>query len=407
MELGTSRSDAPAILDQRWVFVEDSEFLPAHGGGEREHLAMLHAARDAGVLAAVVIPVSGPIDRELYVAAVGGAPIVTVDRRQSAVRLIHPSHPYTVASRLPDASLVSKVRTVAPDATGIIVTSYKSWVIAAVLAKALELPAVLRMHNREGEYHRSLAAGTRGLRGLALRWEAARIERDECRLARAPWLSGVADISAADAKWRGSLGPVPVAHVPPFAGPDQEPIVRKPAAPSEVLFVGALDVATNVDAVKWLLEGVWPIVHSTRPDATLLIVGRSPSADVRRRVAGAPAARMHADVAEVAPFLARATVALNPAVSGSGVNIKLVEYLAAAVPVVSTSHATAGLELVDGRDLVIADRPHDFAAAVIDMLAEPERATAMGLQGAASIHQLLDPQAGLQKVAVLLQPRRR
>jgi polysaccharide biosynthesis protein PslH len=391
---------APDLGDQCWIFVEDSEFLPPHGGGEREHLAMLRAARDAGVLGAVVLPVSGPIDRESYESEFGGAPLITVDRRENPVLLLHPRRPYTVASRPPGPSLVARVRAAAPAATGIIITSYKSWAIGAVLAQGLRLPAVLRMHNREGAYHRSLALGTPGLRGLALRWEAARIERDERRLSHEPWLAGVADISAADASWRAALGPVPVRHVPPFAGPDLPPIRREPAVPPTVLFLGALDVATNVDAVRWLVKQVWPRVHAARPDATVQIVGRAPTEQVRRWVEQTTAAELHADVASIEPYLAAAGVAVNPAVSGSGVNIKLVEYLAAEVPVVTTSHATAGLGPIDG--VAVADDASDFADAVLDLLDHPDEAAETARRAAASIRRQLDPTAGLASVASLL-----
>lgn len=402
VEAGTTR--IVDLTGQRWIFVEDSEFLPAHGGGEREHLAMLQAAGEAGLLAAVVLPVSGPIDTSRYGRELAGVPIITVQRRLSPLRLLHPRHPYTVASRVPEPGLLARVRAEAPDATGVVVTSYKSWRIGEVLARGLGLPAVLRMHNREGAYHRSLAEGTGGPRGVALRWEASRIERDERRLAQADWLSGVADISAADARWRRTLGPVPVVQVPPFAGPDLAGVDRDPAEPPEVLFVGALDVATNVDAVKWLLSRVWPRVHAARPDAHLLVVGRAPVTEVRQAVAAAEGVQLHADVPAVQPFLARAAVAVNPAVSGSGVNIKLVEYLAAAVPVVTTSHATAGLGDIPGT--VVVDQPQEFADAVLDLLADPERAARMGVQAAGEIRRMLDPRAGLAKTAELLAQRR-
>ena len=83
------------------------------------------------------------------------------------------------------------------------------------------------------------------------------------------------------------------------------------------------------------------------------------------RTAGA---ELHADVAEPAAFLAAADVSINPAVSGSGVNIKLVEYLAAGAPVVSTTRGSAGLGLTPGKDLLVADTPAEFAGAVGDLL---------------------------------------
>ena len=95
-------------------------------------------------------------------------------------------------------------------------------------------------------------------------WEAMRIERDERALGHAAWLSGTADISAADAEWRRSTGARNVVHVPPFAldlgpagataappGSQVSAVSSGPAVPDDgvprVLFLGSLDISTNTD----------------------------------------------------------------------------------------------------------------------------------------------------------------
>ncbi|MGI8754528.1 MAG: glycosyltransferase [Acidimicrobiales bacterium] len=81
-------------------------------------------------------------------------------------------------------------------------------------------------------------------------------------------------------------------------------------------------------------------------------------------------------------LLDAADVALNPMCSGSGTNLKLVEYLAAGAPVVSTAFGTRGLDVVDGEHLVLADaKPVAFAAAVAANLADPEAAAERAAAG--------------------------
>lgn len=121
-------------------------------------------------------------------------------------------------------------------------------------------------------------------------------------------------------------------------------------------------------------------------------------------VDAAPGARLLADVPDVAPLLARAAVAVNPAVSGAGVNIKLVDYLAAAVPVVSTTLATRGLALRPGVDLEVHDDPRSFAAAVVSLLDDADRAEEMGRRGRATARELFDPRLNLERIASLLSP---
>lgn len=395
---------ASSLLQQRWIFVEDSPFLPAHGGGELEHKGMLRAAVEARVLALVIIPCEGNLDFSAYRELLGEVPVLTTERRKSPLLLAHPRDPYVVASRPAPGDLASRVRRLAPEATGVVITSYKSWRIGHSVARELRIPAVLRMHNREGAYHESLALGTPGPRGWALRWEAARIDRDERRLGRARWLTGIADISEDDARWRRDTGAKNVVAIPPFAvDPGIAPAARnlEPDG-ARVLFLGALDVATNVVAIEWLLGRVWPAVHRTSPSAVLDVVGRAPGPRVRQMIKDAPGARLHADVPDVAPFLSTATVAANPSVIGSGVNIKLIEYMNAGIPLVSTSLATRGLPLHPGVDLEVHDDPDAFARALLDLLGHPDRAEIMGRTGQQHLRELIDPRANLERLAGLL-----
>ncbi|MEJ7584349.1 MAG: glycosyltransferase [Acidimicrobiales bacterium] len=81
-------------------------------------------------------------------------------------------------------------------------------------------------------------------------------------------------------------------------------------------------------------------------------------------------------------LLAAADVALNPMLLGSGTNLKVIEYLAAGVPVVSTGFGVRGLAAVDGTHLVVAE-PHEMVAAVRAVLADPEGAAARARAGRA------------------------
>jgi polysaccharide biosynthesis protein PslH len=403
------RIEGVVVQDQRWIVVADSPFLPAHGGGEREHLGFVRAAARSGRLALLVVPGAEESDVLAYQQELGDVPIVVTARRTTPLMLLHPTKPYVVASRPAPRWLVPRVAALAPDATGVVVFSYKSREIGETLARGLDLPAVMRQHNREGAYHRSLAGGTPGPRGLVLAWEAVRIERDEKRLGHADWLAGTADISLADAEWRRGTGAHSVVHVPPFAldlgpstavsSPDREGAAD---GVPHVLFLGALDVATNTDAVGWFLDTVWPRVTERHATAVLDVVGRGPSEALRERLAREPRVQLAADVPDVRPYLAAADVAVNPAVSGSGVNIKVIEYMDAAIPLVSTSLATRGLPLTSGVDLEVHDDEAGFADAVVRLLTDPESARKLAAQGQAHIREILDADANLDRIAELL-----
>lgn len=393
-----------ALNKQRWIAVVDSPFLPAHGGGEQEHFGLLRAASRAGILSLVVMPAPVDVDLEPYRQVLGGVALLATPRRGSPLLLLHPRDPFVVASRPAPRWITRRARELAPGATAVVTTSYKSWRVGERLARELELPVVLRHQNREGDYHRSLAAGLTGPRRWVMRWEAARISRDENRLGRAGWLQGTADISAADAEARRSAGGRNVVHVPPFAFDPRAAgtVERCPDAEPRVVFLGALDVPTNITALDWLLTQVWPLVRVGAPSAVLDVVGRRPSPGLRQRLESSSGVQLHADVPDIAPFLARSAVAVNPAVSGSGVNVKVIDYLQAGVPLVSTSLATRGLPLVAGIDLEVSDEPAGFAAAVLRLLEDRAAAQTLAAHGQAHMAGLLDPETNLLRIARLL-----
>ena len=87
------------------------------------------------------------------------------------------------------------------------------------------------------------------------------------------------------------------------------------------------------------------------------------------------------EVDDVNVHLARATVVVVPLRIGGGSRLKILEALAAAKAVVSTSIGAEGLELVSGEHLIIADSPGEFAASIERLLSSNEERHRLGAQG--------------------------
>ncbi len=395
------------------MIVAGSPFMPAQDGGEREHLGFVESLVDAGWLAGLVVPTDADpesLGREDDLDAIreliGPAPLFVTPRRRSVLAASRLNKPYVVASRPAPRDLVARVGMAAPEVNGVVVFALKSVDLGRSLAEGLGVPAVLRQHNLEGPYHRALAGSLKPPRSWVVRLEAARIDREDRKLEKAAWLRGIADISATDAQTRGLRSSVPVAHVPTFAlGPrvaHAGPTWQHPVDPV-VVFVGALHVGTNHDAIDWFAERVWPLVRVAHPGARWQIVGRSPVQRVHDLVARTPGAELHPDVPDPRDYLRSASVAVNPTVSGSGVNIKLVEYLSVGVPVVSTTKGQAGLGVRPGVDLLVADQPTGFANEVNHLLSSPEAAGRLGATGLATATRILDVRASLELMAGLME----
>jgi polysaccharide biosynthesis protein PslH len=156
--------------------------------------------------------------------------------------------------------------------------------------------------------------------------------------------------------------------------------------PGRLLFLGSLDWRPNLDGVTRLLDDVFPAVRAAEPDATLDLVGRNPPAWLRRRAAECPGVALHADVPDVRPFLARCIAMVVPLRIGGGSRLKILEALAAGVPVVSTSVGAEGLCLEPGSEITVTRCTDDLAPALIAALRSPER---MARQAAAGREQVL------------------
>ncbi|MBX9622307.1 MAG: glycosyltransferase family 4 protein [Gemmataceae bacterium] len=140
--------------------------------------------------------------------------------------------------------------------------------------------------------------------------------------------------------------------------------------PARVLFLGSLDWRPNLDAVRLLLDDIFPKVKQHAPAATLALVGRHPPAWLRQRAALTPGVELFADVPDVRPFLATCGMLAVPLRIAGGSRLKILEALAAGAPVVSTTVGAEGLSLVPGRDYVRADGPA-LADAILDGIRRP------------------------------------
>jgi glycosyltransferase involved in cell wall biosynthesis len=148
---------------------------------------------------------------------------------------------------------------------------------------------------------------------------------------------------------------------------------RDPAARAQtgrLLFLGSLDWRPNLDGVARLLE-VFPAVRAAEPRATLVLVGRNPPDWLRRRTAEM-GVELHADVPDVRPYLHDAELTVVPLRVGGGSRLKILESLAAGVPVVSTRIGAEGLHLEPGRHLTVVENIEDLAAALLVSLRAPD-----------------------------------
>jgi O-antigen biosynthesis protein len=130
-------------------------------------------------------------------------------------------------------------------------------------------------------------------------------------------------------------------------------------------FVGGFQHAPNVDAVQFLTHHIIPRIRATRPDITLVVVGADMPAEVR--ALERPGVRIVGHVPDLAPLLGQWRVFVAPIRYGAGVRGKITQALSFGLPTVTTWLGAEGIGLRHGEDVLIADTPEAFAAAVLEL----------------------------------------
>ena len=134
-----------------------------------------------------------------------------------------------------------------------------------------------------------------------------------------------------------------------------------------IVFVGSMDYHANIDAVINFAHNVWPIVHGKKPELLFTIVGRDPSPAVRE-LSSIAGIEVTGSVKDVRPYYREAIAAVVPLRVGGGSRLKILEAMAAGIPVVSTTLGAEGLKVMPAENILLADDDRDLAGKITKIL---------------------------------------
>lgn len=152
--------------------------------------------------------------------------------------------------------------------------------------------------------------------------------------------------------------------------------------PHNLVFTGSMDWLPNEDAIRHFTEQIMPRIKSEIPDATLTVVGRNPYSSLLELATKDESITVTGRVDDVRPYMERAAAYVVPLRVGGGTRLKIFEAMAMEKPIVSTTIGAEGLPVTDGAELLLADTPEAFAAAVVGVLQNTDRANELGQQAA-------------------------
>lgn len=140
----------------------------------------------------------------------------------------------------------------------------------------------------------------------------------------------------------------------------------KPFSETEgLLFIAGFVHPPNEDAVLWFIDEVLPLIHQELPDIDFYIIGSHPP----KRIMKLSSKRVKAVgyVEDVSQFFRNSRVFVAPLIYGAGTKGKVIHSMSYGLPVVTTTIGAEGLDLMDGHDVIIADKPSEFAMKVVEL----------------------------------------
>jgi sugar transferase (PEP-CTERM/EpsH1 system associated) len=294
-----------------------------------------------------------------------------------AARYLADPLPYAVAKYRSAAYKVQLQSLLREQAFDLLVCDFL--VPAVNLPRTLPCPAVIFTHNVEAEIWRRHAETKAS---VPARWlyqlqhkRMLRFEGDTLKR-----FDGILAVSDADRDAFARLYP-DVASKPIWVvrtGVDTEYFVPSPndrAAEPHLVFTGSMDWLPNEDAMAHFCHDILPLIREQEPNVRLSIVGRAPTPVVR--ALASESIDVTGTVDDVRPYMRNAAVYVVPLRIGGGTRLKIFEAMSMGKAVVSTTVGAEGLPVVGGTHALIADEPRAFADAVVSLLRDTTRRTAL------------------------------
>jgi polysaccharide biosynthesis protein PslH len=135
------------------------------------------------------------------------------------------------------------------------------------------------------------------------------------------------------------------------------------ASRNRLVFVGSMSYHANIAAATYFARRLWPDIRARFPRWRLTIVGSDPAPAVAA-LRHTPGVEVTGTVPDVRPYYRDAVAAVVPLRAGSGTRLKILEAMAAGVPVVSTTLGAEGLAVSPDKHILIADRDKDWLPAL-------------------------------------------
>ncbi len=164
---------------------------------------------------------------------------------------------------------------------------------------------------------------------------------------------------------------------------------KLPSRPT-ILSVGTFRWLPNIEAVEFLVEKIWTLIKKRIPKAKLWIVGNNPTPKIYSYEQKDSSVKVTGGIPDIRDAYAGAHVLLAPVFSGKGTRYKILEALATGTPIVATSTALEGLNILPGKQALVANTANDMAEAVYRILSDNKLQKSLSENGKKFVYENYD-----------------
>jgi glycosyltransferase involved in cell wall biosynthesis len=230
---------------------------------------------------------------------------------------------------------------------------------------------VLDLHNAMYLVTERLAAHeTNPLKRLMFQHEARALARYEAELcAKYDQVTFVTDedrklIERQLTRWKVRVPDRRFTTIPICIDPSDKQPITPVAQPQRITALGVMFWPPNAEGVLWFAQEIWPRIHAQQPHLIFTVVGKNPP-EYLTQLHGTNGIEVLGFVPEVEAILADTAVFVVPLRAGGGMRVKILDTWSWGLPIVSTRIGAEGIDICDGENILIADTPDAFSAAVL------------------------------------------
>lgn len=149
-----------------------------------------------------------------------------------------------------------------------------------------------------------------------------------------------------------------------------------PTAQPTLFNLSSVEVLSNREGLQWFLDDVWPPILEKFPELKFYVAGRNIADHLD--AAEKEGVTLVGEVSSANEFMQAHDLMIVPLLSSNGVQVKIVEGMAMGKTIITTTIGAESMQVENGKQLLVADTPEEFIAAIEKCIQTPDLCAFIG-----------------------------